>query len=332
MEIKCNSCGCAYAEYWRRVIARLIDVLLFCLSYGIIAAIANDKSKENGLKFIFSVMYLLYVVLMDSSVNQGTLGKMLVGIKVVDMEGNRISIGRATGRYFGNLLILFTLFIGYIVAGFSKRGQALHDMVSGCLVVKKKATPNEVRCCNVTPSLTVSSVIFMIITLIPPIGIIAAIIIPQIAANKSINSIGNNLHKNSISKESVRYANLKKINPSLPDLNLENIRKQTWYYLDPEYSYAIIGDVNDYKIIIHKYEPRPDDEKPYINCNIYLLNCKNKLDYLSEWFLQYDSDNDKFYEQFPYVNTSTVENTYDSNNVTTKQVCEANSPPLPLPR
>jgi len=79
----------------------------------------------------------LYYALMESSKNQGTLGKMALGLKVTDMEGNRVSFGRATGRYFGKIISGMIMMIGYILAGLTEKKQALHDIMASCLVVKK---------------------------------------------------------------------------------------------------------------------------------------------------------------------------------------------------
>jgi len=76
----------------------------------------------------------LYEALMESSSRQATLGKMIFGMKVTDLSGNRISFARATGRYFAKWLSGLTLLIGYIIAGFTERKQALHDMLAGTLV------------------------------------------------------------------------------------------------------------------------------------------------------------------------------------------------------
>jgi len=62
---------------------------------------------------------------------------MVLGIRVTDLNGNRISFGRATGRYFAKIVSSLTFMIGYIIAGFTDRKQALHDMIAGCLVVNK---------------------------------------------------------------------------------------------------------------------------------------------------------------------------------------------------
>jgi len=79
----------------------------------------------------------LYFALMESSSKQATLGKMALSIIVTDMNGNRLTFGRATGRYFGKIISGMILMIGYIMAGFTEKKQALHDIIAGCLVVNK---------------------------------------------------------------------------------------------------------------------------------------------------------------------------------------------------
>lgn len=67
-----------------------------------------------------------------------TIGKKALGIKVVDLYGNRLSFWRSLGRYFAMILSYLSLFIGFILAGFTTKKQALHDMASGTLVVKER--------------------------------------------------------------------------------------------------------------------------------------------------------------------------------------------------
>jgi uncharacterized RDD family membrane protein YckC len=81
------------------------------------------------------ILQWLYYSLMESSSKQGTVGKMVLNLKVVDLVGNKISFGRATGRFFGKFLSGLLLNIGYIMAAFTERKQALHDMLAGCLVI-----------------------------------------------------------------------------------------------------------------------------------------------------------------------------------------------------
>lgn len=83
------------------------------------------------------VVSWLYYALSESSPKQATLGKQALGIVVTDLNGKRISFGKATGRYFGKYLSTITLFIGYLMAAFTDKNQALHDIMAGTLVVKR---------------------------------------------------------------------------------------------------------------------------------------------------------------------------------------------------
>ncbi|HEY0233205.1 MAG TPA: RDD family protein, partial [Dokdonella sp.] len=75
----------------------------------------------------------------ESSRHQATLGKQAIGIQVTDLEGRRLSLGRALGRWFAASLSYLTLYIGFFMAGFTQRKQALHDYVAGTLVVDRWA-------------------------------------------------------------------------------------------------------------------------------------------------------------------------------------------------
>ncbi len=80
----------------------------------------------------------LYYASMESSRKMATLGKMALGLIVTDMSGRRISFGRATGRHFGKIISGLLLCIGFFMAGFTQRKQALHDMMANCLVLRRK--------------------------------------------------------------------------------------------------------------------------------------------------------------------------------------------------
>jgi uncharacterized RDD family membrane protein YckC len=92
---------------------------------------------------LWLVMPWLYFALMESSSKEGTLGKMAVGLHVTDLEGRRITFGRATGRFFSKMLSGIILGIGYIMAGFTEKKQGLHDMVAGTLVLSRRSTVPE---------------------------------------------------------------------------------------------------------------------------------------------------------------------------------------------
>ena len=147
-----------YAGFWLRCGAALIDGILLSIVNGIfglvyltnslfgLLLVASDNnavaSEDNAVvEIIVFILYItinwLYFAIMECSAKQATLGKMAVGIVVTDLNGGRISFGRATGRHFGKFLSWLIIGIGYIMAGLTKKKQALHDVVSGCLVMRK---------------------------------------------------------------------------------------------------------------------------------------------------------------------------------------------------
>ena len=133
-----------YAGFWKRVAAFVIDFVIIAIcsipvTFIFYAYFSNDEPsvaerKVQGMGLAFA---WLYFALMESSVYQGTIGKMFLGIKVTDLNGNRIGFGRATGRHFGRLLSVLLIFIGYIMVAFTQKKQGLHDIMAGCLVVNR---------------------------------------------------------------------------------------------------------------------------------------------------------------------------------------------------
>ena len=75
---------------------------------------------------------------MLSSSRQATLGKQALGLVVTDVQGRRISFGRATGRNLGKYISALTLLVGFLIQPFTARRQALYDLLAGTLVVKQK--------------------------------------------------------------------------------------------------------------------------------------------------------------------------------------------------
>ena len=86
----------------------------------------------------------LYTALFESSAMQATPGKKAIGLKVTDLQGNRISFGRATGRYFAEWITGMTLFVGYVMVAFTQKRQTLHDMIAGTVVVATGTEPAQV--------------------------------------------------------------------------------------------------------------------------------------------------------------------------------------------
>jgi len=134
-----------YAGFWRRFVAYIIDAFVINIFVIVGALVLFFISGKIGLQieiirevasWPWLICYLLYSSVMESSSEQATLGKIIMGLKVTDMDGNRITFLRALGRNAGKLLSAIILFIGFIMAAFTTKKQALHDLISGCLVVK----------------------------------------------------------------------------------------------------------------------------------------------------------------------------------------------------
>jgi uncharacterized RDD family membrane protein YckC len=121
---------------------------LALLGLGIGSGMMEETEGAIGLVIALIAAYLtaillvvvlewLYFALMESSNKQATLGKLALGIIVTDMDGKRLTFGRATGRYFGKILSSLILNIGFLMAAFTEKKQALHDMIASCVVVMK---------------------------------------------------------------------------------------------------------------------------------------------------------------------------------------------------
>jgi uncharacterized RDD family membrane protein YckC len=145
--------GVHYGGFWIRVVAAIIDwiiirvvvspVHLFFGGLGL-AGVMGGFHRPFGLALLGGGVTAiaaifggwLYEAFMESSSYQATLGKMVCGMKVTDLSGNRISFERATGRHFAKYLSGLILCIGYIMVGFTERKQGLHDLLAGTLVFR----------------------------------------------------------------------------------------------------------------------------------------------------------------------------------------------------
>ena len=130
-----------YAGFWIRFAAYLLDAVFIYIAFfvlglifGVSAFASGDDETAAGLLvvlyFVIILGVLFYKAIMEASPKQGTLGKMIVGIKVTDVNGNRISFGRSIGRYFSMILSGLILYVGFMMAGWTAKKQALHDMIA----------------------------------------------------------------------------------------------------------------------------------------------------------------------------------------------------------
>jgi len=154
-----------YAGFWLRFVAVIIDGIIIgavqfvaimpilgIMGIGMADDIQNfDPSNQaEAMSMVGSIMALagisqviflavqtLYYAFMESSKYQASIGKMVLGLKVTDVSGNKIDFMKALIRNLSKIISSMILLIGYLMAAFTEKKQALHDMIANTLVVKK---------------------------------------------------------------------------------------------------------------------------------------------------------------------------------------------------
>lgn len=156
-----------YAGFWKRVAAFLLDSVVLYLPntlilkamggdaaqakltqaitsatgdpHAMLAAYGDFYSSMGVASLITGVLAWLYFAYCESSPWQATVGKLALGIRVTDLQGQRISFPRALGRYPAKILSYLILCIGFVMVAWTQRKQALHDMIAGTLVLNGRA-------------------------------------------------------------------------------------------------------------------------------------------------------------------------------------------------
>ena len=150
-----------YGSFIERFAAYIIDIIILGLIQGFViipilafmgfrVAFNPDPTDEEIFSFIgsilrigftvylvFFIMGWLYFALFQSGPRQATIGKMAMGMIVTDVDGARLSFAKASLRYFGKYLSSAVMMIGYIIAAFTEKRQALHDFIANTVVIKK---------------------------------------------------------------------------------------------------------------------------------------------------------------------------------------------------
>ena len=160
-----------YAGFWWRVLARLLDFAVLTVAVSLIALVTGlrrfslrfDPPGDGGtaasftpamaqtvpvampghvhvqggaLSLVTVLLTIAYFVLLESSRWQATLGKRVCRLRVTDLSGRRIGIGRALGRYLAKLVSALLLGIGFLMVGWTRHKQGLHDLMADTLVMR----------------------------------------------------------------------------------------------------------------------------------------------------------------------------------------------------
>lgn len=142
-----------YAGFWLRFFAEFLDLLVLgagviLLLFSIASLIAYSgrdsilHDPQAALLFygVIICMAVAYYILMESGIHGATLGKRWMNIKVLDSHGNRLTVWRAAGRLLARIFSYLFLMIGFLIQPFTRRKQALHDLLAGTVVVRTNAS------------------------------------------------------------------------------------------------------------------------------------------------------------------------------------------------
>jgi uncharacterized RDD family membrane protein YckC len=142
----------AFAGFWLRAIACSIDTILIAAIFILGASFSpstfakvlppnptswSEMPQPAPLVILLLVaLGCLYYTLFEASSWQATPGKRILRLYVTDLSGQRITFGRALIRSLARQ-ISGIFFIGYLIAGFTEKKQALHDILASCLVLRR---------------------------------------------------------------------------------------------------------------------------------------------------------------------------------------------------
>ncbi len=154
-----------YAGFWLRFVAYIIDYIIIYVVQSFIfipilgifgISFASQMNNMEGMSeaeamgmvasmmamagttaLLSAIIAILYWTFMESSKFQATVGKLVLGLQVTDVNGAKLDFVKALIRNVSKIISGMILFIGYIMAGFTEKKQGLHDIIAGTLVVKK---------------------------------------------------------------------------------------------------------------------------------------------------------------------------------------------------
>ena len=153
-----------FASVWKRLWALLIDVVPITLMVFLVFYLGTDfrdtvhryldnpgdsevrkqfLKERNVVRFISALIYLVYAAIMEATLLQATVGKKLMGMFVVDANGNRISFLTSFKRTFTKMFSILPAAIGCIAAFFHKHKQGWHDRIAGTFVLRRKWKPGD---------------------------------------------------------------------------------------------------------------------------------------------------------------------------------------------
>jgi uncharacterized RDD family membrane protein YckC len=149
---KINSGDMRYAGFWIRFAAKIVDGLIlglpFVVAFAFVvvsrgAAMRPGRSSQLQFDLVplllqlgFVFVQMAYQIFFVGKYG-ATPGKMACKLSIVTAEGGKVGYGRATGRFFAEMLSGMICYIGYIIAAFDSQKRSLHDHICNTRVVYK---------------------------------------------------------------------------------------------------------------------------------------------------------------------------------------------------
>lgn len=136
----------SYASWGSRLGAYLLDVvflvIFFVIIFGVTGAIFGADEETMLIAYIpYLIGVLIYYAVLESGSSQGTWGKQIVGLKVIDSTTQLpVSFGQASGRFISRIILSFIPIVGlidYLNPLWSNKKQTWHDQMSSCIVIDK---------------------------------------------------------------------------------------------------------------------------------------------------------------------------------------------------
>ena len=135
-----------FAAFDQRLLASVIDHFIIFGIYTVIILtsyifIEGKDERIQAFLMPFPIIFivkLIYGIFAEASTTQATIGKRMLNIKVTDMEGTRVSLGRSLGRNFSKILSVVPVFFGYLYSFLNKKNQCWHDITAETLVIKDR--------------------------------------------------------------------------------------------------------------------------------------------------------------------------------------------------
>jgi uncharacterized RDD family membrane protein YckC len=135
------------------MISIIVQIALFLFLDDIITDYFSEESQNGGRKVylkqrnlirsISILTWIVYCVFMESSKIQGTIGKSIMGIKVVDENGNRMSLSKSMGRNLSKILSFAVISLGFFWILVDDNKQGWHDKLNKTFMVNKNFEPNQ---------------------------------------------------------------------------------------------------------------------------------------------------------------------------------------------